>query len=272
MPNNFLKIRSRHPSHDVIRQDRRNGTTGIRTGGRLIVFRLGSTTAMPGALEINTIQSVQNSADKKLMKECFSRGNVKTADWFCPNTTNTAEFNTWLNNRTCTFIIKKRNSSRGRGIHLAAGSTAVNDFFAADATRLGNYIVEVYHDYNREYRLHVTANGCFYACRKVLKSDTPPENRWYRNDSNSNWIVEENELFDRPVNWDAIVQQCVAALNAVGLTIGACDLRVQSRTDNRERVRENPEFIVVEINSAPSMGARTAVEYRAALTNIIQSM
>jgi type I restriction enzyme S subunit len=41
---------------------------------------------------------------------------------------------------------------------------------------------EVMLNNSREYRLHVTADGCFYACRKMLKADA--EERWYKNDSN----------------------------------------------------------------------------------------
>ena len=45
--------------------------------------------------------------------------------------------------------------------------------------------------------------------------------------------------------------RCVKALNAVGLTIGACDVKIQSEKGRREDFV--PDFIVLEINSGPSL-------------------
>jgi len=119
--------------------------------------------------------------------------------------------------------------------------------------RLGNYIIERYYNYNKEYRLHVSKDGCFYTNRKMLKTDA--EERWFRNDSNSVWIREENPKFEKPRNWGVIVNECVKALNAVGLDLGACDVRVQSKNDR-------PDFIICEINSAPSFGEITLTKYQ----------
>ena len=49
---------------------------------------------------------------------------------------------------------------------------------------------------------------CIYTCRKVLKNDTPENQRWFRNDSNSAWYLETNPKFDKPVNWDSIIDEC----------------------------------------------------------------
>jgi glutathione synthase/RimK-type ligase-like ATP-grasp enzyme len=91
----------------------------------------------------------------------------------------------------------------------------------------------------------------------MLKEDA--EERWHRHDMNSVWIMEENELFEKPSNWDLIVEECVKALNAVGLDIGGCDVKVQSEK-NQDR-GGNPEFIILEINSGCSMGSVTLVKY-----------
>ena len=49
----------------------------------------------------------------------------------------------------------------------------------------------------------------------MLKSDAPEEVRWYRNDAHCVWIMEDNESFDKPVNWDSIVEECVKSVDAI---------------------------------------------------------
>ena len=100
----------------------------------------------------------------------------------------------------------------------------------------------------------------------MLKEDA--EERWHRHDMNSVWIMEENPLFEKPSNWDLIVEECVKALNAVGLDIGACDVKVQSEKNNDRG--GNPEFIVMEVNSAASMAERTLIEYEKQLRKMVQ--
>jgi hypothetical protein len=149
--------------------------------------------------------------------------------------------------------------SRGTGNYLLKTREEFDAFVAKH--RGGNYIYERFHDYNREYRLHVTSDGCFYTCRKLLKEETPERDRWFRNDSNSTWILENNPSFDRPTNWDAIVAECVKALNAVGLDFGACDVKVQSAKNSKDKDRKEPKFFIIEINSAPSFGTLTTQKY-----------
>jgi glutathione synthase/RimK-type ligase-like ATP-grasp enzyme len=76
-------------------------------------------------------------------------------------------------------------------------------------------------------------------------------------------------MFDKPVNWDVIVEESVKALNAVGLDFGAVDLRCQSAKYSKGRTREDPDFIVVEINSAPSFGELTLQKYIEELPKIL---
>lgn len=201
-----------------------------------------------------------NSANKREMKRLFTENDVKTALYSYPQ--NMAELSHFINHNNLVnsrVVIKSLRGSRGRGLYLLERGSLAQAWFEQHG--FGGHIIEKFYDYNREYRLHVSKFGCFYACRKVLKNDTPPEKRWFRNDSNSNWIIEENPLFDRPVNWEAIQQECVKALHAVGLDLGACDVRVQS-AQRGDRVRTNPDFIICEINSAPSFGDVTLTKYK----------
>lgn len=230
------------------------------------IIRLGSRTTIEEAfprkpigrpvVEINTPEACHNSGDKILMKRLFDIAEVKTAPWKL-----LSESEDW---DRFPAIIKHRNSCKGEGI-----------YFVEDQERLialkeelrpnSSYILEHFLGYQSEYRLHVTKDGCFYTCRKMLKADA--EERWHRHDTNSVWIVEENPLFNKPKNWDDVVTECVKALNAVGLTIGACDVKIQSEKGRRPDFV--PEFIVLEINSGPSMGSITTVKYTEELTKII---
>lgn len=250
----LLKIRTRHPSHSVLRRK-------IRTGTKSIVLRLGSTTEVPGVdHEFNTVAAVQNSANKSLMKIKFTENDVRTAIYIHPR--NETQLTEWITNNDLNnkkLIIKSLTGSRGRGLYLMENANQALEWFRSHG--YGNHIIEKYYNYNREYRLHVSKNGCFYTNRKMLRQDA--EQRWYRNDSNCTWILETNPLFNKPNNWDAIVEECVKALNAVGLDIGACDVRVASNSDN---------FIICEINSAPSFGEITAQKYEAEINRLIQQL
>lgn len=267
------RIRSRHPSHNVLRA--KNKTLPLFPFKSII--RFGSTTDLKDTvtnggnrIEVNTIQSVKNSANKLLMKECFTENNVKTANWFIYAINRTDnENNPFFNVADNTFssienlpfpiISKHIKGSRGTGNKKHDTQESLESWM--ESKNLNNYIFEKYYNYVREYRLHVDSKECFYVCRKMLKSDAPQEHRWYRNDDHCVWIMEDNELFDKPCNWEEIVEESVNALNAVGLDIGAIDLRIQSATNNEGEIRENPEFIIVEINSAPSFGEVTSEKY-----------
>lgn len=246
------KLRTKNSSADPLR-----GNLGRYA--KPVVIRLGSSTETAdifpnipteNVTEINTVRSCHNSGNKITMKTLFDNAGVKTAKWGI------------LGNSAASWelfpaIIKHRNSCRGNGIYLINTKEELDTFVANNRTRLNEHIIEVYYTFSKEYRLHVTENGCFYTCRKMLKSDAT--DRWHRHDSNSVWILEDNPLFEKPKNWDIIVAECVKALNATGLSVGACDIKVQS--EKGKAASFNPDFIVLEINSAPSMGEVTLTKY-----------
>lgn len=254
-----IKVRSRHPSHDVLRGKL----------GRLpfeSVVRFGSTTPYSGKItECNSVEAVKNSSSKLRMKQCFTKMNVKTAEWWTYNKSNETFYKNGELKITCDInklpypiIAKSLFGSRGRGNYKLDNASSLKTWLSGKDT--SNYIFEKFYNYNREYRLHIDSEGCFYTCRKMLKEGTPPENKWFRNDSNCVWIVEDNPSFDKPINWKDIEEQCVLALKAVGLDFGACDVRVQSAKDENGKVK-SPDFVIIEINSAPSFGEITASKY-----------
>ena len=270
------RIRSRHPSHGVLRKRGKNFPLG--TLPFKCVIRLGSTTTCPGMdVEINSIEAVQNSSSKRRMKECFFRDNVKTSNAFLANGGDWNRGNLFRNMKTnenvtmeelpYPIIIKPFNSSRGRGIVLVKDHTEMNDWHTRNIDRKNNYLFEQYYNFGREYRIHVTKNGCVYTNRKMLKSDAPEDKKFIRNDSNCVWYLETKEKFDKPANWNDIVNESVKALHAVGLDIGAVDVRTQTKKSSLDGT---VDFVIIEINSAPSLGEGTAIIYKDVLPKLAE--
>jgi glutathione synthase/RimK-type ligase-like ATP-grasp enzyme len=194
------------------------------------------------------------------MKEAFTTGNVITAPW-TPNLEDASRLG-------FPIVAKHIHGSRGTGNTLLQTQQELQAW--ARNKTLPNYIFEKFKDFSREYRLHVTRDGCFYTCRKMLRSGIPDNQRWYRNDSNCVWVLETNPQFDKPTNWDAIVAESVKALISVGLDIGAIDVKIQSRLDSRDRLRRTPEFIILETNSAPSFGEITLQKYLQQIPRVLR--
>jgi D-alanine-D-alanine ligase-like ATP-grasp enzyme len=270
-------IRSRHPSHSQLRYQL--AKLPFRS-----VIRLGSLTELtdPATLkgtriELNSREAIRNSSNKFQMKECFSQEGVQTAVWYCfdgehfqdrSNTTESEDFDIKPSDMEYPLVAKHIYGSRGTGNTLIKSQIELQSWLINK--KLTNYIFEKYYNYNKEYRLHITENGCFYSCRKMLKQEFKDHpNSWQRHDDNCIWILEENELFDKPNNWQTIVDNCVRALKSCKLDFGACDLRVQNNTDKDGEFRNDPNFIVVEINSAPSFGEMTLEKYKIELPKLL---
>lgn len=268
------QIYSRHPSHNPLREKGSLRLLPFRS-----VIRFGSSTEARDTktkggdrVELNTTAAIANSSNKLLMKQCFTEGNVKTAMWWTWNSTRF--YKNGSNSETLSaeelpypIIAKHKFGSRGRG-NTKINTVEEMQNWLNTCQYKGNFIFEVYHAFSREYRLHVSKNGCFYTCRKMIKSDTPDTDKWFRNDSNSVWILEDNEMFDKPVNWSEIEKHCVRALTSVGLDFGAVDLKVQS-SFYQDTKRDNCDFIVIEINSAPSFGDITLEKYKEILPELL---
>lgn len=261
-------IRSRHPSHSGLRKTLRK--LPFRS-----VIRFGSTTELEdihtqngSRVELNSIESIKNSSSKIRMKTCFKEHEVKTAPFIISN--NREEILEFARNNEFPIVKKSNFGSRGNGNTIIKTTEELERSLTGN---LSSYVFEKYCNYNKEYRLHVTKNGCFYSCRKMLKQEFKDHpNAWQRHDDNCVWILEQNENFDKPNNWDlpdGIVEHCIKALKSCGLDFGACDLRVQNNTDREGNRRTNPDFIVVEINSAPSFGEVTLEKYKEILPELL---
>lgn len=270
-----LRVFSKHPSHNGLRK------LQLRLPV-LACIRFGSKTkgTLNYKVELNLPEYIDNSASKLLMKTCFTKAGVKTAPWYLYNK-ETKNYNRVIgvddNNVPIVkkeelpfpLVAKSHFGSRGEGNYLLKSKEEFETFVKNNNPE--RYIFEKFlSGYNREYRIHVTEYGYFYTCRKMIKNDTPKEERWHRHEDNSTWIIEENPMFDKPANWDAIVKDCITALKATGLDFGAFDVKVQSAKDKKEKMRENPEWALLEINSAPSFGEGTLEKYSLEVPKMVQ--
>ena len=256
----YTRIRSRHPSHDFLRKN-----PELKMPKRSLI-RFGSVTQnnRPGTLEINSIESIKNSKDKLRMKNCFAKANVNECNWFI------FEGNLFrgqldgdvleVDEMVYPIVSKQRFGSRGRGNVKHDTPESLQEFLDEKGGEVENYIFENYTSFGREYRLHVSENGCFHSCRKMRRNDATE--RWKFNNETCVWMLPENELFNKPESWDEIVLHCQKALKEVGLDLGAFDIRVSTN---------GVDFKIIEVNSAPSLGEIGKAKYLAELNKLISS-
>lgn len=263
-PTHFrLRVFSRHPSVKPIRDS-------IFIKGMKVVYRHGSTSPSELTKEINSVESVKTSADKLKMKRAFDKAGIRQAKWVPLTTSNNkAEWTRFLSSIDFPkkkLIVKHRFGSRGTGNYLIESMQSLNNFLSQHSGSLDNYIVEEYKSFKVEYRLHVSEGGCFYTCRKVLKNNTPKEERFQRHDDNCSWLKETNPKFNKPENWNEIVEDCKKALRAVGADVLAFDVKCTSKKNSKDG---KVDWIVIESCSAPSFGEVTAEMYTIELPKIV---
>lgn len=239
-----IKVLSRHPSHNILRKEL--PVVPIKS-----LIRLGSTTDKKGyPIEINTINSINISSNKKLMKQRFDEVGAKTAKWIFGNSI--SEIKTELENNEISYPIIAKSLYGSRGI----GNTKIDDEHHlenwSNGKNISNYIFEKFYNYLYEYRIHVTTEGYFYTCRKALKRDSDENSKWRRHKDNSVWLLEENENFNKPNSWNDIINDCLNSLKTIGADILSFDVKVQSKIKGGES-RKYQDYILLECNSASSM-------------------
>lgn len=263
----YLRILSRHPSSRGLRNS-------VPIKGKKVVYRHGSTTTSALPYEINSIKSIKTSADKKLMKEAFDRAGISHALWLPLSKAkeDKGTFDAMLKklefgtDKKSYLIIKSRMGSRGNGNTLVKTKAELDAFLKRNAGSLGNYIVEEYKNYSCEYRIHVTARGYFYTCRKMLKKGTPDDKKFQRHDDNCTWYIESNANFNKPANWNEIVEDCKKALVAIGADVLGFDVKSTSVKDVKDK---KAKWIIIESCSAPSFGTGTLTKYKEELPKIV---
>jgi D-alanine-D-alanine ligase-like ATP-grasp enzyme len=233
----------------------------------LAVARLGSRTptseVFPRAIsrvrECNTVAGVENSRDKIRMKRCFTERNVTQAIMYHGSFQNidTIKAHFGITSAEYQLVGKAICGFQGKGMVLINNDTELREFCRTHTPQ--NFFIELFYNYGREYRLHATQSEVFLTWRKLRSKDATE--RWFFNSHNCNWVGEGNQLFNKPANWDQLCMEAVNAVTAVGLDIGAVDIRVSSQ-DTRQ-------FIVCEVNSAPALGEDGIEAYREQIRKIL---
>lgn len=255
-----VDIKSRHPSHDIFRKKLKAFVPTL--------IRLGSTTSTTKKydIEINSIEAIKASSNKYIMKSMFNDNNVKTTKWIADLTSkNITKYLT-----SFPIIAKHVYGSRGSGNYKLDTVEELDAFLQTKKRTIKSFIFEEFFNSAKEYRIHVSTKGVFLMWRKLRRNDTPTNQKWFFNNQNCNWVGEDNHLFDMPVNIETIKEECIKALETIGLTIGACDVRVQSNLTSDGKRRKNPDFNIIEINSAPSMAEITGLKYIEEFNKIIK--
>lgn len=248
-----LRVFSRHPSHKAIRN------IIPVPKGKTAVIRLGSIseTRTPYDLEINTVKSIENTMNKMIMKSLFEEAGISSPKFYSD------VFNSKI--ERFPVLAKLSYRSKGAGMKKLDSQEELDAFRDNVKNRAKNidnpYYLEEFHNYSKEYRIHVSiAGGYFYTCRKMLKQEfAGGDKNWFRNDSNCVWILEENDLFDKPDTWDNIVEDCQKAREALGLSICGFDIKVNKKGN----------WKILEANSACSFGDKTSGFYINELNKII---
>jgi D-alanine-D-alanine ligase-like ATP-grasp enzyme len=264
----YLRVLSRHPSVSELRNK-------VLIPKHIVVYRHGSSTAGKFEYEINSVECVKNSSDKLLMKRCFDQAEICHAPWFHVSEIDgkKKEWQEFLKkldfgkDAKSFLIAKQRWGSRGVGNYLIKTQQDLDKFLSNHKKNLNNYIIEEYKNYSIEYRIHATEHGYFYACKKVLKKDTPKEERFQRHDDNCAWLVEDNKDFNKPSNWNEIVEHCKKAVTAMHADVLAFDVKCTDPANDKEGKRK-VRFIIIESCSAPSFGKVTTQKYLEELPKI----
>ncbi len=256
-------IFSRHPSHSRLRRE-------LPLMPFRSCIRFGSTTESIARIQINSVEGVKNSSNKKLMKKCFTRVGVKTAQWWTYSINDRQFFKSdgeggeinLTNTLPYPIVSKSLYGSRGEGNAKHDTQAQLEQWIRGKD--LSGYIFEKFQPLGREYRLHITQEGCFYACRKLLLSNQP-QDTWQLHDEQVSWALETNPSFKKPGNWNEIVADCVKAQRALGLDICAFDVLVSPPKANGAS-----NWLICESCSAPSFGEVTLQKYLVEIPKVLK--
>jgi glutathione synthase/RimK-type ligase-like ATP-grasp enzyme len=246
----FAKVRTKNATARPLRHS-------ILTDKRVVV-RLGSLTPTSkvfptsrDVIEINTVEAIQNSRDKLRMKECFAKLKIPQVEWF--------RLTDDLSKVKFPLVGKAICGFQGRGMKFIENKEQLAEFIRSHSN--DNYFIERYFSGSREFRLHATRDEVFLSWRKLRTNDT--KERWFFNSHNCHWVGENHELFNKPSNWDQLCAEACKAITAVGLNIGAVDLRVSSK--------DTSQFIILETNSAPTLMDIGIEKYKEVIQKLINN-
>jgi glutathione synthase/RimK-type ligase-like ATP-grasp enzyme len=255
-----IRLRTKNSSAEDLKTSLRN----IKTT-KPVVVRLGSVTptklvfpkSHSRCIEINSVDGINNSRDKYLMKQCFDKAKIHHCTWYRVGINDnlllqpTGE-SRLLNAIEFPIVCKSRNGFQGKGNTYCKTIEEFNTW--KQGKTLDNYIIEEFANYKQEFRIHASTNGIFNAWRKLRKSDA--EEKWFFNSNNCVFTAE----FQQPSCWEAINTDLIKALKELKLTLGGFDVRIKN---------DGSDFKVIEVNSACTLASQGTEAYRNEIVKLV---
>lgn len=239
-------FRTPHKSAKVLKLNNRKGIkVMVRHGASKKAILKGA--KFP--FEINSIQAIARNANKAKMKEIFIENGISTPECF----DNTPENRQKFKDAGWNVVYKLRNHHRGIGMELLS----LKEIDKLAAPQYNNGLIERRINVSREWRVH---------CCVKLNEFYPLEKR--RRHSAQGAAVRNietcvfREKFDEPANWQDALDLCKKALEAIGLDTGGVDLAMTPQG----------KFYVIETNSGPSLGEKSAAWYQDKYNKLIDSL
>lgn len=203
------------------------------------LLRFGSITPLHSKYkyrELNSIEGIRISSNKIKMKQAFDKVKIHHSEWL--NTTNINKALEFIKQHKI-IIAKNKHSSKGEGIYYIDSIESFNNVLKTES--LSNLVLERYYFFPQEYRVHVDRKyGCFYACKKLINDEG--EVQWHKHANTASFMMM-NPQKSYPFCWDSIIEDCKQFMEYVSLDITCFDV-----------LCNNTEFIIVESNTAPSLG------------------
>lgn len=210
--------------------------------GHNIVIRLGGT--MPYNkydVQINSVDSINNSINKARQKNLLLNGGCKTLPI--------------LQQPEYPCVLKGIVRSCGTSVYVCNNKKeydkAVRDLYA----RKG-HIIEPLFEATSEYRLHCTRKEVFFSVKKIKRN---PEDIIINH--NNHYNIRE---FLMPRLWNEIKAECIKAMNVLDLDIACFDVMYSSKNNNKH------EFWIAEANTNPELLKNTFDAYVKALDKLIR--
>jgi glutathione synthase/RimK-type ligase-like ATP-grasp enzyme len=228
------RIASRHPSHHKIELPMFSRTVRVRFGSQIKHRKR--------AIDFNSIEAIENTANKMKMKAIFSEAGVNSPRYLSNNdTAKDTIMSGYLGEH---LFFKTPYHSRGRGM-------VIYDNKESAVTQNKQGYFEQAQVSDREFRVHVMDGEVFYVDEKRVR-----EGESHSTVKN----MDNGYKFRRPLKDypPEVESESIKAVLALGLDFGAADVGVN----------ENGTWIY-EVNSAASLRTKTRKLYQKALVKLI---
>lgn len=232
-----VRVATKQPTHKLMNFPRVKGRVRFRFGNSNEFLKF-----VP--IEVNSVESIHNCANKMVMKDLFLENGVNT-----PNLVERGETPT-----SFPVVMKKRYRSKGDGMYLIE---SIEDW---DNNYPENYYAECFFMASREYRVHVVGDKVIHIDVKRRKKDEVIEDNWIKNHETGYRFWERTE--DRIPDFEQLSTLCVKAIKSLGLEFGCCDVGYN--------IHDNI-YTVYECNSAPGMRTIIADKYVKNLLDYIKT-